>query len=159
MSNAKLIPLTKGQFAIVDAADYEYLSQWKWTADKKGKTFYAMRNKNKRMLHMHVELLGIKGVDHKDGNGLNNTRSNLRAATKSQNACNAPLQTNNTSGFKGVCWHIKGAAWRACITIMKKQKHIGIFKNKKLAAMAYDKAALVHFGEFEKTNKMLGLLP
>lgn len=90
----KLIPLTQGKFALVDDEYYEYLHQWKWCAHRQKHTFYAVRNivsNGKKKTHaMHRELLnsGILYIDHKDGNGLNNQRDNLRIASRGQNAMN-----------------------------------------------------------------------
>src|SRR5208283_3267348 len=99
--------LTQGKFAIVDAADYDWLNQSKWCASWSGRTFYALRwvrtgigtGKN---IAMHRVILGIVDplvqVDHEDGDGLHNWRRNIRRASNSQNQCNKGLQTNNKRG-------------------------------------------------------------
>jgi hypothetical protein len=100
----RYIALTKGKFAIVDAADYERLSRCKWTASRCGVKRYAARKSKGRTILMHRELMDPpKGmdVDHIDGNGLNNTRSNLRICTRRQNLCNR-RPSGGTSRHKGV---------------------------------------------------------
>jgi hypothetical protein len=106
----RLIPLTQGQFSIVDAVDFDWLSQWKWCArwSKGAQSFYAIRKglQGETVL-MHRVILGLdKGNamhgDHINHNTLDNRRSNLRAVNRSQNMCNRKIHRNNTTGFKGV---------------------------------------------------------
>jgi hypothetical protein len=92
--------------------------------------------------------IGIE-VDHKKhGDTLNNRRSNLRLATKSQNGCNRGKQRNNTSGHKGVCWDSAKGKWRAEIKAGGKKFHLGRFRDKAEAAEAYKNAATKLHGEF-----------
>ena len=99
----RLIPLTQGQNAVVDAADYEWLNQWNWHAHwfESSKTFYAGRNisasegRPMGVVTMHRELLqdgSNLDTDHRNGNGLDNRRSNLRICTRSQNCQNSPAR-------------------------------------------------------------------
>ena len=101
----KYIPLTQGKLAIVDDEDFEWLSQWKWHFNRKK---YAARTINHSgKLYMHQVILNTpKGMlsDHRNGNGLDNRRKNLRACNVQQNKANSRLPKNNTSGFKGVYW-------------------------------------------------------
>lgn len=91
------------------------------------------------------------GVDHINGNGLWNSRSNLRPATHSQNGSNQAKTSRKTSSiYKGVCWNKKNSAWCASIGIMR--KHLGYFKSDLEAAKAYDKAAIAKYGEFARLN-------
>lgn len=152
-SEYRTIPLSQGQFAIVDAGDYEWLNQWKWTAwwSPHSKSFYAVRNEYtpgdrkhpKRLIMARVIMAAQKGVvvDHWDHNTLNNRRYNLRVASYSQNGCNKSKQKNNTSGYKGVYWHPQGGKWRAAIWINKKRTHIGLYDTPELAHKAYVLAA------------------
>ena len=164
--STRLIPLTRGLSAIVDAADYEWLSQWKWCINKgsAATTFYAVRNaannetiNNKHVLiAMHRAIIGLtvadrRYVDHVDGNGLNNVRSNLRIATPSENGCNDGIKRNNTSGYKGVSWY-KGK-WRAAIVKNRKWKHLGLFATKEEAYAAYCAAAKILHGKFANIGK------
>lgn len=162
----KQIPLTKGMFALVDDEDFDHLVQWKWHVQlgpsgprprRLVKTGLA-RPRQKPLL-MYRVLLGLSGrevVDHVDGNPLNNQRVNLRIATNGQNLANAKLHANNTSGFKGVGWHHN--AWKATIRVHGKQQSLGRFNEKLSAARAYDEAAIRLFGEFAKTNHLMGLI-
>lgn len=164
----KEIPLTKGLVALVDDEDFEFLNQWRWYANKSGsgKTHYARRaikavNGKFKAIFMHKVLLAACGQsygDHKDGNGLNNQKSNLRPSTPSQNGGNTPMKKNNTSGFKGVFWDKRSRRWYSRITKDRKNLHLGMFPDRLRAAVAYDKAATELFGQFAKTNQSMGLL-
>ena len=154
------IELTQGKIAIVDEEDFERLSKYKWCTRKGGNTFYAIRwgprvDGKRRVILMHREILGLKpgdpDVDHRDGNGLNNQKKNLRIATKSQNAMNQQ-KTRGTSRFKGVYWHKPSKKWRARICVNGEQKQLGHFMDEEEAARAYDEKAREIFGEFAKTN-------
>lgn len=169
MSRMKLIALTQGKFAMVDDADYDRLSRFKWHAVKKrGVPCYARRNtwdtvrKRGSLIYMHQMILNIPEnfkPDHRDGNGLNNQRSNLRIATNTQNAQNRQHHKNNKSGFKGVVWHKRDKIYEASIRVNTVLFYIGRFAKATDAARAYDSAAIIHFGAFSKTNQQLGLLP
>jgi AP2 domain len=152
----KEIPLTQGKVSVVDEADYQWLSQWKWYARKHRNTYYAQRktrhSEKPRNLMMHVAILGANGGDHIDGNGLNNRRSNLRPSTRHQNGWNRGKQKNNTSGFKGVSWYQSHQKWNAHIQAFGKIKHLGFFDSILEAAKAYDAGAIKYHGEFAKLN-------
>jgi hypothetical protein len=90
-------------------------------------------------------------IDHRDGNGLNNTRRNLRRATDAQNCRDSP-QRRGASQFKGVTWVARNEKWRAVIAVCGKQTSLGYFEHEYDAARAYDAAALKHFGEFACIN-------
>jgi len=102
---------------------------------------------------MHILITGYKigrRVDHINGNGLDNRRSNLRIATSQQNNRNRKICNLNTSGFKGV--RLDRNKWRADIRIDGKRKNLGRFVNPEAAAAAYDEAARKYFGEFATLN-------
>lgn len=153
------LALSNGHSVIVDEADYEWLSQWRWYGKKDRVKVYAVRGirlpgGKKPTLFMHRVILDApKGmqVDHIDGNGLNNSRSNLRLCTLQQNAFNRQAQIGS-SHFKGVSFEHRQNRWRACITINQKITRIGYFREEIDAARAYDQAARVHFGEFARLN-------
>ena len=145
----KTIKLTNGQKILVSNKDYTYLKQWKWgiTGGHACRTVYLHR--------VVLERRGIvdaKQVDHRNGNKLNNCRSNLRPATNQQNAFNQRLPKNNTSGFKGVSWSRQRKKWKAYIVKDRKQICLGFFKYKIQAARAYNKAAKKYYGKFAKLN-------
>ncbi len=153
----KLIPLTQGKVAIVSDEDYEHLCTFKWHADKKGLTFYAARSlkrekgKPRQQVYMHQSVAGSKRIDHRDGNGLNNQRDNLRACSQMHNSRNR-VGTVHTSPFKGVCWATEKKKWKAYIRVNYQRINLGYYIDPTLAAIAYDLSAMQHFGEFAKTN-------
>lgn len=94
-------------------------------------------------------------IDHKDLNGHNNTRGNLREGDKKGNAGNTGLRIDNSTGFKGVGWDKARNKWKAYITIGGKVCMLGRFNSKEEAALAYNEAAANHFGEFARLNNVL----
>jgi hypothetical protein len=94
----------------------------------------------------------IRRVDHRDQDGLNNRRTNLRVATQSQNLSNRGPQKNNTSGYKGVSLCKATGRWQAIIQYGRKKKRLGRFDTPEQAALAYDKAAVALMGEFAVLN-------
>ena len=156
------IPLTQGMNARVSREDYSFLMQWKWCAQKKkDNTYYAVRGVRLRgkstLIRMHnviAQRSGLEGsyIDHKDGNGLNNCRTNLRDATKSLNMANRGRTLANQSGYKGVSWHKHGHKWVAQIKANGRYYYLGLFGDKNSAARAYNDAAIKHFGEFARLN-------
>lgn len=92
-------------------------------------------------------------VDHIDGNGLNNSWENLRAATKSQNAANSKTPVDNKVGVKGVMRDKHGKKWVAQIKPSgHRSTHLGTFDTIEEASAAYERAARMHFGEFARTE-------
>jgi hypothetical protein len=89
-------------------------------------------------------------IDHEDLDGMNNKWGNLRPATGRQNQGNRPLSKNNTSGYKGVCYHKNNGKYMASIGINGKSNFIGYFATKEEAAKAYNTAAAKYFGEFAR---------
>lgn len=92
-----------------------------------------------------------KVVDHISCNGLNNCRNNIRICTQSQNLQHARPQIG-TSKYKGVCYWKNRNGWRSRINVGGKEKHLGTFKEEKIAALVYNIAALKYFGEFAYQN-------
>ena len=159
----KRIPLTHGKFALVDDGDYEDLSQFRWFADRGRNTFYAARNirvgKKQIIERMHRRVLGLKFgdgriADHKDENGLNNQRDNLRIATKAENGRNQKVRCDNTSGFRGVYWQRRDGKWQAQIKVDSREIYLGLFHSPMVAALAYNAAAIKYFGEFANLNRV-----
>lgn len=93
-------------------------------------------------------------VDHINHDKLDNRKRNLRIATKAQNSQNSLICINNKSGYKGVSWHKVAKKWAVYITIKGKSTYLGLFTDKKQAAMAYNISASEHFGEFAKLNEI-----
>jgi hypothetical protein len=154
----KEIPLNKGYVALVDDSDYEELSKRRWFVHGPSDNNYAVTTTGTggKHVYMHRLLLpcddpGLQ-PDHINGNRLDNRRSNLRLATRSQNNINRGPGRNSTTGIKGVHFCRARKRWRAAIKCNRKFHHIGYFSDPMLAAMAYDKAAREMFGEFAWTN-------
>jgi hypothetical protein len=153
----KLIPVGD-RHACVDDEDFERISvyNWKLYADvkKSGTNFYARRSFGKHGgAYMHQDIMGIRtGVDHRDHDGLNNQRHNLRMATNSQNGANKRKWIAGTSRYKGVHKTTRAATWRASIKHNGKNIHIGSFKREENAAQAYNFVADELFGEFAYLN-------
>jgi len=147
----KKMPLTQGKFALVDDADYEWLSRWKWHAHEDHGNWYAERWR----VRMHNEILpppaGLE-VDHKNHDGLDNRRINLRLGTHAQNGANRLPNKNHSSIFKGVTRRGGRGKWQAAIRVNGQRTHLGQFGDEQQAARAYDAAALAAFGEFARTN-------
>lgn len=152
----KLIPLTQGKFAQVDDEDYDYLMQWKWYAIPKRRTTYARSSETLKSPSIRMHRLIMKPppelqVDHIDGNGLNNQKSNLRWATHSQNQFNRKSRMGS-SRYKGVYFHRIAKKWVAMISENAKRKWIGTFETEEAAAEAYNRAAIKYHGEFARLN-------
>lgn len=156
--NPQLISLTRWRFALVDRADYPFLSKLKWCAQfypKLGK-WYAMRTAKiggiKRSIAMHRMILGFpsKEVDHVNGNSLDNRRVNLRIAGRSGNMRNRSRNHCKPIPFKGV--FRSGKSFKAAIKNGRENYYLGSFKKAKDAALAYDKAARKLFDRFARTN-------
>lgn len=147
-NGAAWISLGRGKFALIDEADRAPLSKFTWHCDSEG---YAQGTVAGVHVRMHNFLLG-RGVDHRDGNRLNNQRSNLRRATSMQQNQNRPVRRGTRSGFKGVGFYAPGGTWRARIGVAGKTIWCRYFKTPEEAARAYDDAARQHFGEFARLN-------
>lgn len=154
-TSARVIPLTRGKFAIVDADNYHELAKFKWFTESAHNTFYAARKQNGKSIKMHRQITNAPDhlvVDHIDHNGLNNRKSNLRLCTFAENAKNINSFAPNTSAYKGVHWHKNLKKWAAQITSDKRSHHLGYFESQLTAAKAYDNAAKKLHGEFATTN-------
>ena len=148
----KEIILTNGMIAFVSECDYERVIQKKWYAFKTKHTCYVKCTQNGKALHRFIfNLTNPKiEIDHRDHNGLNNTRDNLRIATRSDNVKNR-RKHRGKSKYWGVTQH-KFGGWQAQITIDKQQKYLGLFKNEIDAAKAYNIAAIATNNPFFQLN-------
>ena len=155
------VPLTQGYEAIIDAEDARLDDGHTWCASVSRKangeirSVYATRSKGPRggvkAFSIHRELCGSPAgleVDHIDGNGLNNRRSNLRIATRAQNCRNMRTPCSNTSGHKGVRWKASEKRWQAYIKVDGKVKWLGSHRCKTSAILAYAKASKAFHQEF-----------
>ena len=167
----KEIPLTRGLVAIVDDEDFERVSGWRWRALRAHRaslgvrTWYAFRQwkqaGQRHYTYLHRVILNVEDgfdVDHRDGNGLNCQKDNLRVASRRQNLQNRRrLNEHKSSRFKGVCWDRSRSMWTAYIRWggsdgRSPLRHLGRFLDEEAAARAYDAAAKEHFGEFASLN-------
>lgn len=161
--NVAYVPLTQGYEAIIDAADVPLVEGKNWSAlvsrNRQGviRTVYARHDVGPRgdreSVLMHRLLAGATGamdVDHRDSNGLNNRRKNIRAATRTQNNCNQRRSIANKSGFKGVYWFAARGKWCAEINVSGKRKRLGYFLSIEDAAAAYAAASADLHGEFSR---------
>lgn len=157
----RTILLTQNQVAIVDDADYESISKSTWCAHwvPSSNCFRAMRRiggrPNSYVVYMHREIMGLeKGdprmVDHINGNGLDNRRSNLRFADKAKNAWNSRLNKNNKSGCAGVSWDKKTGKWYAKIVANRKFYFLGYHDKLSDAVAARLSASRKLYGEFAR---------
>jgi hypothetical protein len=155
----KTLPLSQGLVALVDDADYERASAYKWSATKTRSNVYGVRKvrtsagrTTSQLLHRFI--LGVTDggidVDHRDHNGLNCQRYNLRKCVRGENDGNR-RKTRGASEFKGVSWDSRRGLWRACIRI-EKTVHLGYFSDEIEAARSYDAAARIRFGIFANCN-------
>lgn len=154
----KEIKLTKGYVAFVDDEDYDNLIGLNWYACQCNKKVYArasLPNDKKVFMHRYLlECMSDREIDHKDGNGLNNQRVNLRECTRQQNACNRSKSKNTTSVYLGVSWRKERSKWRAGIKKNDKYTHLGYFNSECDAAIAYNNAAKSLNGEFANLNTL-----
>lgn len=152
-----LIPLTKGQFAKVDADDHASLSVYKWSAlwTKNTNSFRAVRvirvGKIKRTVYMHREVMGAKmgdqPVDHENHDTLDNRKQNLRNAGDGKNQFNTRRRSDNTSGAKGVFRRRETGRWRYMVRAGK-QLRSGRYDSLEQCIAARNAAALELHGEF-----------
>lgn len=157
----KRIPLTQGKYAIVDDEDFARLRGFKWCAVKSAQkepryyAVYGRRVKGKtRMIRMHRVIMGAKPgqfVDHVNRDSLDNRRCNLRFCTIAQNGMNA-RKLRGSSKYKGVCRHEKYGVWVAHITVRGHLYFLGQSKIEEDAALMYNVAAQLVFGEFAYLN-------
>lgn len=157
----KLIKLTQNKFTQVDDEDYDYLIQYKWCAAKDKNTYYAIRTiydketKTTKKVKMHRDILRLTDrkiiIDHKDKDGLNNQKINLRPCTNTQNISNRSVsKSKKSSKFLGV--GKSRGKWIAQIRHNKTLYNLGIFKNEIEAALAYNKKAIELHGEYASLN-------
>lgn len=154
-----------GRVTLIDESDSGLVGQYRWNAQewRKGGRLvagpYATTSLSRRdhggkapTLLMHVLIMGQPYIDHINGNGLDNRRSNLRPATAAQNAANRRMEQSGLSSYKGVALVRASGRWIAHIGHEGKQSHLGVFASELSAAYAYDLAAREAFGEFAHTN-------
>jgi hypothetical protein len=161
--NAREIPLTQGKVAWVDPEDYETLVAFSWYAQEHHGHWYAHRtqylgggreHEQKETVPMHRQILSAPDgmmVDHKDRNGLNNTRGNLRLVTDAENKRNC--KRSGKSIFRGVYPSPTPGKWCAKLSDGGKSVYLGTFDTEQAAASAYNRAAQERFGSQAVLNR------
>lgn len=158
--SARLLPLTKGLFAIVDSADLPSVSRKKWHTDKNNyavSSIWFHRTKIQKKIKLHRFITSAPAnleVDHKSGNTLDNRRSNLRLCSRSENARNIDFKpaNKNALGIKGVFFRKDRGKYRSVIWLNGKPKYCGTFNNPEDAARARLEMLVEIHGEFANFN-------
>lgn len=150
------IALSRGKIALIDDEDFDIVDEFQWRAQQnQDGRWYAMAwNPYPIFVLMHRHIIGAnkdEWVDHRNGDGLDNRKANLRICTPSENAASAG-PTGVTSNFKGVYWEKSREKWHVKIMKNGHRHFIGRFDSEVEAAKAYDGAAFELFGEFAYLN-------
>ena len=149
------IPLTRGYEAVIDLCDIPIADGRNWWAQVDSCNVYAVSLEAGKPVRLHREILHVgEGmvVDHKDGDGLNNRRDNLREATAHQNQRNQKKRKDNTSGKKGAYFHKIVGRYAAQIAVNGVQRHVGYFDTIDEAHAAYCEASKKYHGEFGRSE-------
>ena len=149
----KKLYLTKGKYTIVDDKDYDSLSQWKWSFLNSGGG-YAVRNSKGKIILLHRQIMNYpkEGIDHKNGDSLDNRRCNLRVCDQLSNTKNSSSHRDSLSKYKGVTWQKGLNKWRSRIMFNGIVRNIGVFNDETEAAISYNNMAKKYHGEFARLN-------
>ncbi len=151
---AQRVSYEDGSLYWVKTNQKRYIGRVVGKRDRNG--YMVLHTTNKKMIFCHrliyFKFHGYlpKYIDHIDGDPTNNRIENLRAVSLCQNAQNAKLPSNNTTGVKGVCFDPKSMRWTAVINANRQSMHLGTFNNIFDAACARRSAEVSLFGEFAR---------
>ena len=161
----KVIPLTRGKYAIVDDEDYERLMEhsWAWVpaTGSLSSTGYAVRKGNKkrgepRTIQMHREIMHAKKgiiIDHVNRDSLDNRKTNLRYANTQKNAFNRTKPIMKcTSRYKGVLQRKNSTVWQARLKYNNRHVELGTYDTEEKAAAVYNFASRIFFGRYRHEN-------
>ena len=145
--------------ALVDDEDYERLIGFTWYVRKNNcvqRFHIRLKGGSQKSISLASEIMHQleQMFDHKDRDGLNNQKYNLRPCNQSQNMMNRTKTKNCSSIYKGVCWSKLMRKWHARIKINGKVIHLGYFTDEKVAAIAYNNKAVELFKEFANLNNV-----
>lgn len=148
-------------FIFIDGEDFDKVKDYKWhiVTNRQNGVFYARARIKDKCKLMHCLLLDFpkNNTDHKNGNGLDNRRENIRVCTASENMRNRRKQKAKvTSVYKGVHFFKPHNKYSASISVNKKRIFLGYFENEHAAAEAYNKKAIELHGEFALLNIIQG---
>jgi len=149
------IKLTQGKQAIVDDNDFDELNKYKWYTKHQCRNYYVVRHhplNHGRLIWMHRIIMGDNhgmDIDHINGNGLDNRKINLRFCTRSQNNQNQRMRNKKFKGFSK-----RDNTYQARITVSGKRIYIGSYRSQIGAALAYNIAAKLYFGDFARLNRI-----
>ncbi len=156
------IEVGEGLYALVDCEDYYRYGHLKWSVAGKDGKFYAIRGvrtsqREIKIQSLHREIMNAKGkklIDHRNGDSLDDRRTNLRRASRSQNSSNKKITKSKraTSKYRGVSYFPRTGRWWSRIKCRGKSIHLGYFKSEIDAARAYDAAAKKYHKDFARLN-------
>lgn len=136
-----------------DLEDYDKIKEVCWSENSEG--YLYGRYRNNKTIKMHQLIMDDKYIDHKNHNTLDNRKQNLRKSNDLLNSRNRSLSSNNTSGYKGVCWRTREQKWRAYITYEGKRIELGLYDDINDAVKARRKADEKYFKEWSYENSIM----
>jgi hypothetical protein len=153
--NAIIITI-HGHEVIIDKEDFNRVAEIGcWQIHDAGNNKYVVHYNYKLLpaIRLHRIIINCpndKVVDHINGDTFDNRKSNLRICTIHQNNFNKTKQKRNTSGYKGVSWHIHDKKWQVTIQVSGKKLYIGQYHDIQEAHKAYCEAAIKYHGEYAR---------
>lgn len=141
----------EGELFYFDLEDYDLIKNYYWSKNDNDYIYVRTDFDGRPLLWMHRLVMNCPEdmeIDHEFHNHWDNRKEFLRIVTKSQNAMNRVLQSNNTSGVKGVYWDIRNEKWKPYISIDGKQTFLGAFDNFEEAVIIRKEAEEKYYGEY-----------
>ena len=153
-----LVMCASGYKFIIDYSDFDFIKNHDWYINKNGYVYTTIKEKHYALHRLLLNAGEFEEVDHLSGKTSDYRRANLRKCTHAENQRNTKIRRQNKTGYKGVILPNGRKKYSASITFSGKTKYLGAYNTPEEAAAAYDKAAVSLYGEFARTNVMLGLL-